>query len=216
MKVNDATLNLLLDISGGMAAKDDILLLDEKSENDIPVSRKAKKKVYRYIGRIHEISDNSPVYYTLKRTAVFVLILFSVVFFVMFSIQPVRAAFVNTIKKWYSDHIGITVLSGGYSDEIDKPLVPGFIPDEWDYMISADRYSSMLVLSGIGDDRITVTKTVNNNSESLWIDDGYLSEETVTLIEGIEGQLYTYKDKYILVYENDFVYCAIGNCDKDL
>ena len=39
---------------------------------------------------------------------------------------------------------------------------------------------------------------------------------TLTLLATIFKYLIDLQDKYILVYENDFVYCAIGNCDKDL
>ncbi len=137
-------------------------------------------------------------------------------FFIVFGMQPVRAAFMNTVKNWYSDYIGITAVSRGRSNEIDKPLTAGLIPDGWDYEITADRYSSMLILSGTNDEKIIITKTVNNNTESLWIDDGYISEETVTVSGEIEGQLYVYEDKYIMVYENDFMYSAVGTCEKNL
>ncbi len=52
MKVSEATLDMLLDMSGFLVAKEDVLMLDKKSEDDISVSRNTEKRIYHSIGKM--------------------------------------------------------------------------------------------------------------------------------------------------------------------
>ncbi len=157
-----------------------------------------------------------------KRAAVFFLVLVTVGFGAMMTVDAFRAAVVNIIVEWAGDHFKIGWQSGGTTDApseaADEPLVkPAYVPDgytetstvtqgQWTYVVYSNSSESSLVFSQAAE---MADRGINVDSEAVELSHEQIDDVDVTVLKARKGE----GDSAVIFGKKGKIYRISGEID---
>lgn len=125
-------LDALILLAGDVLIEENLAYAREVLDPDIVISERTNRRILRYIRHTQKKSAYHPVLNVMKRAAVVMLVLGTVLFASAMSIEAVREKFWNAIVEWYEDYISVL-----FVDETEDTLMdvefevrePSYLPD---------------------------------------------------------------------------------------
>lgn len=215
MTINSKTIDLAI-----AAVADDCLAGDMREFLDADpehsqIGRKAEKKIQKNIKRID--AEKNVVWQSAQniigKAAMLILAVSAAIFGLMMTSEAFRTAVGEFWEKFYEDHIGIYIEKDDSSAVNVVLFDPEYVPDGWTVeVIDTNDYTRMVNYTYDGDKGVYIIQKTNTGGESVFIDDNYESSEMIRVYGDIDGQLYRYSDKTILIYVDDgYIYTVTSD-----
>ena len=163
--------------------------------SDVKVPKYMERRIRRMINREHRKAEYGKWYTALRNTAAGILIVCTVAFAAMMSVEAVREALWSAVIELYEEYISITHLA--YNDPpaiIEEKKEPTAIPDEWESEVISDSKSLYYIRYLYNEVKTLDFKqqVIDDNEE--WIDNENSALEYIT-INGHEGTYIVLLDK---------------------
>ena len=196
--------------------EEEIEEMDKADPVDYPANSKTEKRFKHALKKaLWKEMWSFSIPRPLKKVAIIVLIIATVLFTTMMATPSVRASVWNVIVKWYDNYIGIW-----FNQEDDTPatirevVLPSELPNGW----RIETITSTIMM-------VEHVVTTNNNdllffsqyvvgAEELWLDNTNVEVKDVMLTKGMDGQLYLYEDSAVLVWKDQYVFVIKGENDS--
>lgn len=191
----------------------DALLSVDTSETEVP--KLFAKKIDRMIKREHCKREYRELYSFGKRVAAVFLIVCTLSFALVMSVEAVRVALWQTLVEWYEDYIAISHVTDERTPEfIEDKKEPTSIPDSWKREVMIDSLSMYYIQYSFDESVITFNQKILDDNED-WIDGKNSVIENVK-IGDYDGNLIKLIDKmsYYLIW-SDGSYSYTISCDND-
>lgn len=192
----------------------DALLSVDTTKTEIPKS--FAKKVNRMIKREHRKQEYRELYSFGKHVAAVFLIVCTVSFALVMSVEAVRVALWHTLVEWYEDYIAISYVTDESTPEfIEDKKEPTSIPDSWEREVIIDSQSMYYIQFTFDDESVITFKQKVFDDNEDWIDGENSIVENVK-IGDYDGDLIKLIDKmsYYLIW-SDGSYSYTISCDND-
>ncbi len=125
-------LDALILLAGDVLLEEDLAYAREVLDPDLVISKRTNRRILKYIRHMQKKRTYHPVLIGLRRAAVVMLVIGTVLFASAMSIDAVREQFWNAIVEWYEDYIAVL-----FVDETEDTLMdvefevrePSYLPD---------------------------------------------------------------------------------------
>ena len=217
-------MDLLLYSAMSYVENKELAVYDKASDVPVVLSEKDKKHILKRIKRARAYYEHHEVYRpgweTLKRVAVVVLVIMSLCFTGVMSVEAVRVTLWETIIEWYENSIFFAYVNGDESVVPDRLLEyrEPVLGDEYErYEIGKNEFSYVIEYES---DEFLVTYSQsllenysvmlsNHDTEMTDITvNGYSGTMTVFVTEGIT-------DTTIIWHDNEYAYRISGDLSYD-
>lgn len=126
-------LDALILLAGDVLLEEDLAYAREVLDPDLVISKRTNRRILKYIRHMQKKRTYHPVLIGLRRAAVVMLVIGTVLFASAMSIDAVREQFWNAIVEWYEDYIAVL-----FVDETEDTLMdvefkinePSYLPPE--------------------------------------------------------------------------------------
>ena len=185
--------------------------------SDVKVPKYMERRIRRMINREHRKAEYGKWYTALRNTAAGILIVCTVAFAAMMSVEAVREALWSAVIEFYEEYISITHLA--YNDPpaiIEEKKEPTAIPDEWESEVISDSKSLYYIRYLYNEVKTLDFKQQVIDDSEEWIDNENSIVENI-IVGGNEGNLVLLLDKGMsfLVW-NDGCYSYTINFDTSI
>ena len=100
-------LDALILLAGDVLIEEELAYAREVLNPELEISKRTDRRILRYIRHTQKKPGYHPVLNAMKRAAVVVLVIGTVLFASAMSIEAVREKFWNAIVEWYEDYIAV-------------------------------------------------------------------------------------------------------------
>ena len=215
VRITDKQLDMALRMASQYCYEDDIAMMKAIDMKDYPMTEKIRKRFNRMIRKserrerreILNIAIPNPI----KKVAIIVLVIGTLLFTGMMTIQPVRAAIVDVIIRWYELYIGVLfTVEQDEPTEIENIVLPRNLTPEWEVkqLISEVMAVEHILVTPDGE-RLRLSQIVIGQEEQ-WIDNEDVSIKKVHISEKIDGMLYSYPDRLTLIWKDKYAFILRG------
>lgn len=197
---------------------------DKAADVPVTLSEKDKKRILKRIIRAGEYRERHEVYHpwleTIKRVAVIALVVMSLCFTGVMSVEAVRVTLWETIIEWYEKSIFFAYVNGDESVAPDRILeyrepVLGDeyeryegIKNEYNYVLEYESDQFLITYSQSLLENYSVMLS-NHDTEMMNITvNGYLGTMTIFVTEGIPSTT-------IIWHDNEYTYMISSNLSYD-
>jgi len=220
VRITDKQLDIALRMASQYCYEDDIAMMKAVDTQDYPMTEKIRKRFDRMLKkserreRWEELRLEIPM--PAKKVAVIILVMGTLLFAGMMTIQPVRAAIVDVIIRWYDQYIGIMYTAeGDMPTEIMEVILPDDLPETWglEQIIKVPGEVEYAITSPEGE-KFRLSQIVIGEEEQ-WIDNEEVSSRSVQITKRQKGILYFYPDRVSLVWKAQYVFILRGGESSD-
>ncbi len=207
MTRNDVNFPVLVKLAAQEYMVQEIADFDALDDSAITVSVKAVRKFHNRL-LFQKIREAKILLY-MKRIAVAVMVIATVNFAGAMCIQPVRAAFWETVITWCERYL-IVQLSGDEAEEyprtIEKRMLPAYLPEGWVIQVfEEDERGGMYELIGPEGGYIGYDQKVFNPEFPTLYDNTDCSVSEITIRDDISACLLTYGDgRFTLTWVDEY------------
>ena len=211
-------LDALIIMSGDVLIKKNYELYQNTDVSGVIKPKSLDRRVIRNINRENRKKEYGNLYKYLRRCAVLILVVCTVSFAVMMSVEAVRSAVWNAIIEFFDDYLSISyVMDSEVPDKIEQKSEPEIGRPEWekqivfdnDFMFGVDYwYNGNLMLS--------YKKIIVDGSEN-WLDNENTKSEKINIGVNV-GMLFSFVDKqtYCLTWQNDKYCYYLESCSPEI
>ena len=214
-RISDRQLDIALRFALQDCFEEEIAEMDAIDPADYPVSEKTKRRFKRALDKsMRQKTWNLSIPRSLKKVAVVVLILATVLFTAMMAAPTVRAAVWDVIVKWYDQYIGVIFTRAeNYPSTIEEVILPEGLPKEWEIetIISSIAMSEHSIKTKEGLVFFISQYVVDENE--LRFDNTYKEFRQVVLPNGTAASLYIYDDCFSIVWKNQYAFVINGELE---
>ncbi len=214
IRMTDRQLDIALRLAVNDCFREDVAAMQAAEATDYPVSDAARKRFSRAFRKRKQSPAAGGVPRLLKTAAIVILIIGTVLFSAMIGMQPVRAAMWNMIVHTYGPYLGIQFQrEAGMPETIEETVLPRGLSDDWrvEERISLPTAKDHMISGPAGELYFFGQNTVG--SDDVWIKNDMLSVESVHITKNVEGKLYLYEDKALLVWCDRYMFVLWGDAD---
>ena len=215
VRITDKQLDMVLRMASQYCYEDDIAMMKAVDTKDYPMTEKIRKRFDRMLKKSERRERweglKSEIPKPVKKVAVIVLIIGTLLFTGMMTIQPVRAAIVDVIIRWYDQYIGILfTVEQDVPTEIENIVLPRNLTAEWEVkqLISEVMAVEHILVTPDGE-RFRLSQIVIGQEEQ-WIDNEDVSIKKVHISDKIDGMLYLYPDRLTLIWKDEYAFILRG------
>ena len=213
--ISDRKLDVLLAMSiGTIVDKNAESFLEDDGEN-YPMPDSLRRKILRMDRRARVKREFGPLFVVLKRAVAVIMIICTLSFASVMSVEAVRTAIWNAIVTWYDDYVAISFRKDGVGDAPEtivtkkEPLMDGY---EREVLI--DSQGMFTVNYAYNDFNVMYSQLVLEENEALF--DNTMAVLKTVKIGAYEGQLLIAADKStIFLMWNDGEYAYTLQTDSD-
>jgi len=214
VRITDKQLDMALRMASQYCYEDDIAMMKSIDPKEYPIAENTRKKIERAIKKLErrerweELRFEIPQ--PIKKIAVIVLVIGTLLFTGMMTIQPVRAAIVEAIIRWYNEYIGVMFVEDAAPTEIKEVIVSSNLPEEWEIVQLMQNAGEVeyVIVSPEGE-HYRLSQLIIGNEEQ-WIDNEGVLVKSVQISKDRKGTLYEYPDQVYLIWKTDYAYILRG------
>lgn len=212
-RISDRQLDIALWFALQDCFEDEIAEMDAIDPADYPVSEKTKRKFKRALDKaMRQETWKIAIPRPLKKVAVIVLVLATVLFTAMMAAPTVRAAVWDVIVKWYDQYIGVK-----FNPEEDAPttvqevILPADLPNGWiiERIMDGMYEIESVIISPEGDEYF-LSQYVNGTDE-FWQDNTDLEISDIEIKPNVVGKLFRNDDVVSLYWTNRYLFVISGD-----
>jgi len=126
-------LDALILLAGDVLIEEELAYAREVLNPDIEISKRTDRRILRYIRHAQKKPGYHPALDAMKRAAMVVLVIGTVLFASAMSIEAVREKFWNAIVEWYEDYIAVMFVNDEESDTMAdaefEVREPSYLPE---------------------------------------------------------------------------------------
>jgi len=126
-------LDALILLAGDVLIEEELAYARDVLDPELVISKRTNRRILNYIRHTQKKPGYHPVLNTMKRIAVIVLVLGTVLFASAMSIEAVREKFWNAIVEWYEDYIAVMFVDEDAEDTMMdaefEVREPSYLPD---------------------------------------------------------------------------------------
>lgn len=126
-------LDALILLAGDVLIEEELAYAREVLNPELEISKRTDRRILRYIRHTQKKPGYHPVLNAMKRIAVVVLVIGTVLFASAMSIEAVREKFWNAIVEWYEDYIAVMFVDETEEDtmmEVEFEVrEPSYLPE---------------------------------------------------------------------------------------
>lgn len=214
VKITDKQLDLAIRMASQYCYEDDIAMMKSIDPKEYPIAENTRKKIERAIKKLERREQWEELRFKIpqpiKKIAVIVLVIGTLLFTGMMAIQPVRAAMVEAIIRWYNEYIGVLFVEDTAPTEIKEVIVSTNLPEEWDIVQLMQNAGEVeyVIVSPEGE-QYRLSQLIIGNEEQ-WIDNENVIIKSVQISNNKNGILYEYQDQVLLIWKTDYAYMLRG------
>lgn len=213
--ISDRKLDVLLAMSiGTIVDKNAESFLEDDGEN-YPMPDSLRRKILRMDRRARVKREFGPLFVVLKRAVAVIMIICTLSFASVMSVEAVRTAIWNAIVTWYDDYVAISFRKDGVGDAPEtivtkkEPMMDGYERE-----VLLDSQGMFTVNYVYNDFNVMYSQLVLEENEALF--DNTMAVLKTVKIGAYEGQLLIAADKStIFLMWNDGEYAYTLQTDSD-
>lgn len=191
-------LDALIMLAGDALIEEELAYAREVLDPEIEISKRTDRRILRYIRHAQKKPGYHPVLDAMKRAAVIVLVIGTVLFASAMSIEAVREKFWNAIVEWYEDYIAVMFVDDETSDAMAdvefEVREPSYLPDG---VVKGEQYitkfNSSIIYYLYGEKAILLEQYINHKNDTT-------IDNTNGLITELRINGY---DSFIIEYDNN-------------
>lgn len=215
-RISDRQLEIALRFALQDCFEEEIAEMEAIDPSDYPVSEKTKRRFNHALNKaMRQETWNLTIPRPLKKAAVVVLIVATVLFTAMIATPTVRAAVWDVIVKWYDQYIGVR-----FNPEVETPttiqeiLLPDNLPDGWVFerILEGVYEIESIIISPEGDEYYISQYVIGN--DEYWQDNTSIEIQNVEIALGVEGKLF-YNDNMVSLYWMDKYLFVVSGEEKN-
>ena len=164
-------LDALIIMSGDVLIKKNYELYQNTDVSGVIKPKSLDRRVMRNINRENRKKEYGNLYKYLRRCAVLILVVCTVSFAVMMSVEAVRSAVWNAIIEFFDDYLSITyVMDSEVPDKIEQKSEPEIGRPEWEKQVVADNNSMYVVVYRENGEKIITYMQRVIDENNTWFD----------------------------------------------
>ena len=164
-------LDALIIMSGDVLIKKNYELYQNTDVSGVIKPKSLDRRVIRNINRENRKKEYGNLYKYLRRCAVLILVVCTVSFAVMMSVEAVRSAVWNAIIEFFDDYLSISyVMDSEVPDKIEQKSEPEIGRPEWEKQVVADNNSMYVVVYRENGEKIITYMQRVIDENNTWFD----------------------------------------------
>ena len=164
-------LDALIIMSGDVLIKKNYELYQNTDVSGVIKPKSLDRRVMRNINRENRKKEYGNLYKYFGRCAVLILVVCTVSFAVMMSVEAVRSAVWNAIIEFFDDYLSITyVMDSEVPDKIEQKSEPEIGRPEWEKQVVADNNSMYVVVYRENGEKIITYMQRVIDENNTWFD----------------------------------------------
>ena len=202
-------LDALILLAGDVLIEEELAYAREVLNPELEISKRTDRRILRYIRHTQKKPGYHPVLNAMKRAAVVVLVIGTVLFASAMSIEAVREKFWNAIVEWYEDYIAVLFVDDTAEDtmadvefEVQEPsyLPEGVVKGEQIHKT----FSCTTIYSFENKNAIRLEQYLYSNDKMKIDNVGCeISQITINSYEVLVAEYKESKQSYIMVWEDE-------------
>ena len=164
-------LDALIIMSGDVLIKKNYEMYQNTDVSGVIKPKSLDRRVMRNINRENRKKEYGNLYKYLRRCAVLILVVCTVSFAVMMSVEAVRSAVWNAIIEFFDDYLSISyVMDSEVPDKIEQKSEPEIGRPEWEKQVVADNNSMYVVVYRENGEKIITYMQRVIDENNTWFD----------------------------------------------
>ena len=164
-------LDALIIMSGDVLIKKNYELYQNTDVSGVIRPKSLDRRVMRNINREKRKKEHGNLYKYLRRCAVLILVVCTVSFAVMMSVEAVRSAVWNAIIEFFDDYLSISyVMDSEVPDKIEQKSEPEIGRPEWEKQVVADNNGMYVVVYRENGEKIITYMQRVIDENNTWFD----------------------------------------------
>ena len=164
-------LDALIIMSGDVLIKKNYELYQNTDVSGVIRPKSLDRRVMRNINREKRKKEHGNLYKYLRRCAVLILVVCTVSFAVMMSVEAVRSAVWNAIIEFFDDYLSISyVMDSEVPGKIEQKSEPEIGRPEWEKQVVADNNSMYVVVYRENGEKIITYMQRVIDENNTWFD----------------------------------------------
>lgn len=164
-------LDALIIMSGDVLIKKNYELYQNTDVSGVIKPKSLDRRVMRNINRENRKKEYGNLYKYLRRCAVLILVVCTVSFAVMMSVEAVRSAVWNAIIEFFDDYLSISyVMDSEVPDKIEQKSEPEIGRPEWEKQVVADNNGMYVVVYRENGEKIITYMQRVIDENNTWFD----------------------------------------------
>lgn len=200
-------LDAMILLSSHVLAEKNAEALLSVDTSGVEISNAFNKRIKRMINHEYRKHEYADLYFYVKKAVAVLMIVCSISFALVMSVEAVRETLWNTIIQFFEDYISVSFVS--YEETptaIEQKKKPYSIPEDWKSEIKIDSMAMYYIQYLLDDKRVMTFQQTLVDTHEDWHDNDNSLVETISIGEN-EGKLVTLLDEnqYIIIW-TDGVY----------
>jgi len=210
-------LDALIMLAGDALIEEELAYAREVLDPEIEISKRTDRRILRYIRHAQKKPGYHPVLDVMKRAAVIVLVIGTVLFASAMSIEAVREKFWNAIVEWYEDYIAVMFVDDGTSDTMMdvefEVREPSYLPEGVVKGEQVVKKFSCRTIYTYRSQEIFLLEQLHKSTKGTKIDINECSISNITIdkYSGVLAEYNNNKQYYTIVWEDEKYYYTINS-----
>ena len=205
-------LDALILLAGDVLIEEELAYAREVLDPEIEISKRTDRRILRYIRHTQKKPGYHPVLNAMKRAAVVVLVIGTVLFASAMSIEAVREKFWNAIVEWYEDYIAVMFVDDTPEDTMAdvefEVREPSYLPEGVVKGEQVEMQYSCYTIYYVNKQKILRLEQLASFDNSVEIDSNscVLSNIVINTYPGILAEYTNEKLYYLITWEDEQYY----------
>lgn len=209
-------LDALILLAGDVLIEEELAYAREVLDPEIEISKRTDRRILRYIRHTQKKPGYHPVLDVMKRVAVVVLVIGTVLFASAMSIDAVREKFWNAIVEWYEDYIAVMFVDDAAEDTMAnvefEVREPSYLPNGFTKGRQIKKDFSCSTIYIYNEQEVLFLEQLMDTTSDLKIDNNCIA--TDIMVNKYPGILIEYSNTehyYTIIWKDEYYYYKLSS-----